>query len=133
MIFGSDSRGRSEEIRLFRFRAGLSLFVLHSPHQDFNEDYSDLDGIVQQRRQEMEESSSTGSQTPELECFQGEWDHRAPRGGEWTSSVFLLYPLLMWNLVSPQSWSSTWILRSSSRPQYLHICYYIRLQSRCRQ
>ncbi|NXS10285.1 GRM2B protein, partial [Neodrepanis coruscans] len=37
---------------------------------DFSEDYSDLDGIVQQRRQEMEESSSTGSQTPELECFQ---------------------------------------------------------------
>ncbi|NXR77714.1 GRM2B protein, partial [Pycnonotus jocosus] len=37
---------------------------------DFNEDYSDLDGIVQQRRQEMEESSSTGSQTPEMECFQ---------------------------------------------------------------
>ncbi|XP_027302291.1 GRAM domain-containing protein 2B isoform X1 [Anas platyrhynchos] len=37
---------------------------------DFNEDYSDLDRIVQQRRQEMEESSSTGSQTPELECFQ---------------------------------------------------------------
>ncbi|XP_027761126.1 GRAM domain-containing protein 2B isoform X2 [Empidonax traillii] len=37
---------------------------------DFNEDYSDLDGIVRQRRQEMEESSSTGSQTPELECFQ---------------------------------------------------------------
>ncbi|KFV66850.1 GRAM domain-containing protein 3, partial [Dryobates pubescens] len=36
---------------------------------DFNE-YSDLDGIVQQRRQEMEESSSTDSQTPELECFQ---------------------------------------------------------------
>ncbi|XP_065512043.1 GRAM domain-containing protein 2B isoform X4 [Caloenas nicobarica] len=38
---------------------------------DFNEDYSNLDGIVQQQRQEMEESSSTGSQTPELECFQG--------------------------------------------------------------
>ncbi|KAM6187568.1 GRAM domain-containing protein 2B isoform 1-T1 [Sarcoramphus papa] len=37
---------------------------------DFNEDYSDLDGIVQQQRQETEESSSTGSQTPELECFQ---------------------------------------------------------------
>ncbi|XP_064294411.1 GRAM domain-containing protein 2B isoform X1 [Phalacrocorax carbo] len=37
---------------------------------DFNEDYSDLDGIEQQQRQEMEESSSTGSQTPELECFQ---------------------------------------------------------------
>ncbi|XP_061225131.1 GRAM domain-containing protein 2B isoform X4 [Neopsephotus bourkii] len=38
---------------------------------DFNEDYSDLDGIVEQRRQEMEESSSSGSQTPELECFEG--------------------------------------------------------------
>ncbi|NXY83276.1 GRM2B protein, partial [Alcedo cyanopectus] len=37
---------------------------------DLNEDYSDLDGIMQQQRQEMEESSSTGSQTPELECFQ---------------------------------------------------------------
>ncbi|NWR74822.1 GRM2B protein, partial [Centropus unirufus] len=37
---------------------------------DFNEEYSDLDGIVQQRRKEMEESSSTGSQTPELECFE---------------------------------------------------------------
>ncbi|KAM8792818.1 GRAM domain-containing protein 2B [Eudromia elegans] len=36
---------------------------------DFNE-YPDLDGIVQQRRQEMEESSSSGSQTPELERFQ---------------------------------------------------------------
>ncbi|POI28947.1 hypothetical protein CIB84_007303, partial [Bambusicola thoracicus] len=38
--------------------------------EDFNEDYSDLDGIVQEQRQEMEESSSTGSQTPELERFQ---------------------------------------------------------------
>ncbi|XP_062483829.1 GRAM domain-containing protein 2B isoform X4 [Pezoporus occidentalis] len=37
---------------------------------DFNEDYSDLDGIVEQRRQEIEESSSSGSQTPELECFE---------------------------------------------------------------
>jgi len=53
--------------------------VTLAPHQDFNEDYSDLDGIVQQRRQQMEESSSTGSQTPELECFQGEWDRGAPR------------------------------------------------------
>ncbi|NXN09656.1 GRM2B protein, partial [Indicator maculatus] len=35
----------------------------------FNE-YSDLGGIVQQRRREMEESSSTDSQTPEMECFQ---------------------------------------------------------------
>ncbi|XP_053887792.1 GRAM domain-containing protein 2B isoform X1 [Malaclemys terrapin pileata] len=37
---------------------------------DFSEDYSDLDGIVHHRRQELEESSSTGSQTPESECFQ---------------------------------------------------------------
>lgn len=71
-----------EKIRLFRFRTGLSLFVIRTPHQDFNEDYSDLDGIVQQRRQEMEESSSTGSQTPEMECFQGEWNHGAQREGE---------------------------------------------------
>ncbi|XP_015269017.1 PREDICTED: GRAM domain-containing protein 3 isoform X2 [Gekko japonicus] len=35
-----------------------------------SEDYSELDGIIRQRRQEMEESSSTGSQTPELEHFQ---------------------------------------------------------------
>ncbi|XP_077200554.1 GRAM domain-containing protein 2B isoform X2 [Paroedura picta] len=37
---------------------------------DFSRDYSELDGIIRQRRQEMEESSSTGSQTPELEHFQ---------------------------------------------------------------
>uniref|UniRef100_A0A8D0HEP6 GRAM domain containing 2B n=1 Tax=Sphenodon punctatus TaxID=8508 RepID=A0A8D0HEP6_SPHPU len=37
---------------------------------DFNEDYSDLDGVVHDRRQEMEEYSSTGSQTPESEHFQ---------------------------------------------------------------
>ncbi|XP_039190101.1 GRAM domain-containing protein 2B isoform X1 [Crotalus tigris] len=37
---------------------------------DFNHDFSELDGIIQRRRQEMEESSSTGSQTPELEHFQ---------------------------------------------------------------
>ncbi|XP_019372387.1 PREDICTED: GRAM domain-containing protein 3 isoform X2 [Gavialis gangeticus] len=37
---------------------------------DFNEDYSDLDGIVRHRRRELEESSSSGSQTPELEHFQ---------------------------------------------------------------
>ncbi|XP_063151350.1 GRAM domain-containing protein 2B isoform X2 [Candoia aspera] len=37
---------------------------------DFNDDLSELDGIIQRRRQEMEESSSTGSQTPELEHFQ---------------------------------------------------------------
>ncbi|XP_073200946.1 GRAM domain-containing protein 2B isoform X4 [Lepidochelys kempii] len=39
---------------------------------DFNEDYSDLEGIVHRRRQELEESSSTGSQTPESEHFQGQ-------------------------------------------------------------
>ncbi|XP_066468661.1 GRAM domain-containing protein 2B [Tiliqua scincoides] len=38
---------------------------------DFSEDFSELDGIIHQRRQELEESSSTGSQTPELEHFQG--------------------------------------------------------------
>ncbi|KAM9138868.1 GRAM domain-containing protein 2B [Pangshura tecta] len=37
---------------------------------DFSEDYSDLDAIVHHRRQELEESSSTGSQTPESEHFQ---------------------------------------------------------------
>nr|XP_056704575.1 GRAM domain-containing protein 2B [Euleptes europaea] len=37
---------------------------------DLSGDYSELDGIILQRRQEMEESSSTGSQTPELEHFQ---------------------------------------------------------------
>ncbi|XP_053156579.1 GRAM domain-containing protein 2B [Hemicordylus capensis] len=37
---------------------------------DFNEDFSELDGIIHQRRKEMEESSSTGSQTPDLEHFQ---------------------------------------------------------------
>ncbi|RMC01113.1 hypothetical protein DUI87_22379 [Hirundo rustica rustica] len=47
-----------------------ALIIATVTDRDFNEDYSDLDGIVQQRRQEMEESSSTGSQTPELECFQ---------------------------------------------------------------
>lgn len=35
---------------------------------DFNEDFSELDGII---HQQLEESSSTGSQTPELERFQG--------------------------------------------------------------
>ncbi|KYO20591.1 GRAM domain-containing protein 3 isoform A [Alligator mississippiensis] len=37
---------------------------------DLNEEYSDLDGIVRHRRRELEESSSSGSQTPELEHFQ---------------------------------------------------------------
>ncbi|XP_044301992.1 GRAM domain-containing protein 2B isoform X2 [Varanus komodoensis] len=36
---------------------------------DFTEDFSELDGIIHQRRREMEESSSTGSQTPEFEHY----------------------------------------------------------------
>ncbi|XP_051269548.1 GRAM domain-containing protein 2B isoform X2 [Dicentrarchus labrax] len=35
--------------------------------EDFSRDFSDLDGVVQQRRQEMMESSSSGSQTPDYE------------------------------------------------------------------
>ncbi|KAG9355015.1 hypothetical protein JZ751_001728 [Albula glossodonta] len=34
---------------------------------DFSGDFSDLDGAVRQRRQEMEESSSSGSQTPDYD------------------------------------------------------------------
>ncbi|XP_026028958.1 GRAM domain-containing protein 2B-like isoform X3 [Astatotilapia calliptera] len=34
---------------------------------DFSRDFSDLDGVVQQRRQEMMESSSSGSQTPDYD------------------------------------------------------------------
>ncbi|XP_075456658.1 GRAM domain-containing protein 2B isoform X2 [Ascaphus truei] len=34
---------------------------------DFSVDFSELDGLVRQRRKEMEEYSSTGSQTPESE------------------------------------------------------------------
>ncbi|XP_036590992.1 GRAM domain-containing protein 2B isoform X2 [Trichosurus vulpecula] len=37
---------------------------------DFNDDFSDLDGMVQQRRQAMNEYSSSGSQTPESENSQ---------------------------------------------------------------
>ncbi|XP_060027297.1 GRAM domain-containing protein 2B [Erinaceus europaeus] len=35
--------------------------------KDFNDEFSDLDGVVQQRRQDMEGYSSSGSQTPESE------------------------------------------------------------------
>ncbi|XP_051019209.1 GRAM domain-containing protein 2B isoform X3 [Acomys russatus] len=35
--------------------------------QDFNDEFSDLDGVVRQRRQDMEGYSSSGSQTPESE------------------------------------------------------------------
>lgn len=39
--------------------------------QDFSADFSDLDGVVQQRRQEMMESSSSGSQTPDYDKITG--------------------------------------------------------------
>lgn len=35
------------------------------------QDFSDLDGVLQQRRQEMLESSSSGSQTPDYEKING--------------------------------------------------------------
>lgn len=35
------------------------------------QDFSDLDGVVQQRRQEMSESSSSGSQTPDYDKING--------------------------------------------------------------
>uniref|UniRef100_UPI0037E95350 GRAM domain-containing protein 2B-like isoform X2 n=1 Tax=Semicossyphus pulcher TaxID=241346 RepID=UPI0037E95350 len=38
---------------------------------DFSGDFSDLDGVVQQRRQEMMESSSSGSQTPDYDKITG--------------------------------------------------------------
>ncbi|XP_019410788.1 PREDICTED: GRAM domain-containing protein 3 isoform X4 [Crocodylus porosus] len=47
-----------------------ALIIATVTERDFNEDYSDLDGIVRHRRRELEESSSSGSQTPELEHFQ---------------------------------------------------------------
>lgn len=39
--------------------------------QDFSADFSDLDGVVRQRRQEMLDSSSSGSQTPDYEKMTG--------------------------------------------------------------
>lgn len=39
--------------------------------QDFSGDFSDLDGVVQQRRQDMTESSSSGSQTPDYDKISG--------------------------------------------------------------
>nr|XP_021533179.1 GRAM domain-containing protein 3 isoform X4 [Aotus nancymaae] len=39
---------------------------------DFNDEFSDLDGVVQQRRQDMEGYSSSGSQTPESENSRGQ-------------------------------------------------------------
>ncbi|XP_041826540.1 GRAM domain-containing protein 2B-like isoform X2 [Melanotaenia boesemani] len=45
------------------FRAGCP----SSLPLDFSGDFSDLDGVVQQRRQDMMESSSSGSQTPDYD------------------------------------------------------------------
>lgn len=39
--------------------------------QSFSGDFSDLDGAVRQRRQEMEESSSSDSQTPDYDKIAG--------------------------------------------------------------
>ncbi|XP_069851664.1 GRAM domain-containing protein 2B isoform X4 [Dipodomys merriami] len=39
---------------------------------DFNDEFSDLDGVVEQRRQDMEGYSSSGSQTPESENSRGQ-------------------------------------------------------------
>lgn len=39
--------------------------------QDFNDEFSDLDGVVRQRRKHMEGYSSSGSQTPESENSRG--------------------------------------------------------------
>ncbi|KAK1884476.1 GRAM domain containing protein 2B [Dissostichus eleginoides] len=38
---------------------------------DFSADFSDLDGVVQRRRHEMMESSSSGSQTPDYDKING--------------------------------------------------------------
>ncbi|KAM9455985.1 GRAM domain-containing protein 2B-like isoform 2-T2 [Clarias gariepinus] len=38
---------------------------------DFSADFSDLDGVVRQRRQDMLDSSSSGSQTPDYEKMDG--------------------------------------------------------------
>ncbi|XP_053500767.1 GRAM domain-containing protein 2B isoform X3 [Ictalurus furcatus] len=43
----------------------VSSFPSHK--KDFSADFSDLDGVVRQRRQEMLDSSSSGSQTPDYE------------------------------------------------------------------
>lgn len=39
--------------------------------QDFSADFSDLDGVVRQRRQDILDSSSSGSQTPDYEKMAG--------------------------------------------------------------
>lgn len=46
--------------------------------QDFSGDFSDLDGTVRQRRQDMEESSSSGSQTPDYEKMAGRFPTSSP-------------------------------------------------------
>ncbi|KAK5901153.1 hypothetical protein CgunFtcFv8_026051 [Champsocephalus gunnari] len=49
----------------FRVKCPSSLPLEFSA--DFSADFSDLDGVVQQRRHEMMESSSSGSQTPDYD------------------------------------------------------------------
>ncbi|KAI9534842.1 hypothetical protein NQZ68_010228 [Dissostichus eleginoides] len=44
---------------------------------DFSADFSDLDGVVQRRRHEMMESSSSGSQTPDYDKI-NEQEAKAP-------------------------------------------------------
>ncbi|MGH0176604.1 UNVERIFIED_CONTAM: hypothetical protein FKN15_073657 [Acipenser sinensis] len=44
---------------------------------DFAADFSDLDGAVRKRRQEMEETTSSGSQTPEYESIPGKQNLKA--------------------------------------------------------
>nr|KAF6440654.1 GRAM domain containing 2B [Rousettus aegyptiacus] len=44
-----------------------ALIIATVTDRDFNDEFSDLDGVVQQRRQDMEGYSSSGSQTPESE------------------------------------------------------------------
>ncbi|XP_012666932.1 GRAM domain-containing protein 2B [Otolemur garnettii] len=53
-------------------RVSMQQRKIGSPHfiisfQDFNDEFSDLDGVVQQRRQDLAGYSSSGSQTPESE------------------------------------------------------------------
>ncbi|ELW68436.1 GRAM domain-containing protein 3 [Tupaia chinensis] len=45
---------------------------------DFNDEFSDLDGVVRQRREDMEGYSSSGSQTPESENSRGQSETTGP-------------------------------------------------------
>lgn len=56
--------------------------------QDFSADFSDLDGVVRQRRQDMLDTSSSGSQTPDYEKMAGVYHHI-------TFSLYFIQPLLV--------------------------------------